>query len=231
MLKVGIANSLKHIIELMCDLDEKVELTSKDLSVRIELKSSAMMALNFEDKRTGCQFRKDCPIYVYHNAIARLSPIYNQLAFLEKHPELATPDVCMGFAATMSNVGLMLDEQSLVRTEEQIWEFIPAQYRQDLLVVCGPIGENFVVTVHYVKRVRDAQGVDEESSTLWSPMIPETEFPHRGAIYRVVESVMMKQPMRTQNAVMGELKALQMLLCAIATNLSVEEEDNDEDGV
>lgn len=234
MLREGIANSLKRVIDLMCNLgDEKAPILfdDNDFSARIQLKNSALMTLEFEEKRQGgCSFSTgDFPIYVYHNAIARLTPIYNQLAFLEKHPDLATSDVCMGFATTMSNIGLMLGEQSLIRTEEQIWEFIPEPFRREMLIVCGPIGENFVFTVHFVKLVPEKPAGDEESATLWAAMLPDTEVVHQGSVYRVVRSVVKKKPMRTQTAVMGELKALQMLLCAIATNLAVEEDENEDE--
>ena len=236
MLSPGIAEDLGNIIKSMCNLPEQTitfESPPHGIFVRLHMKPSAMMSFSFtqqKDKAHSIEFSTvEFPIAVYHNAIARLTPIYNQLAFLQKHRNLASADIFMEFAATSSNIGLMLGEQSLIRSEEQIYDLIPEGLRDEIIVVCSPIGENFIFTVHFVKLVRESNPVNEESGTLWMPFVPDTVFPLRGNEYKVIESVLMKTRLKFPGEIIGSLKAFQMLLSSIATNLSVEEDENEEE--
>ena len=235
MLSPGIAEDLGKIISSMYSLQEQtivLEDAPHALLIRLHLKSSAMMSFSFRHQREKdhvIEFSTiDFPIAVYHNAIARLTPIYNQLAFLEKHRHLASAEIFMEFAATASNIGLMLGEQSLIRTEEQIYDLIPEELRDEMVIVCGPIGENFIATVHFVRRLKESRPGDDESATLWTPFVPNAVFPFRGNEYRVIESVLMKAKLKFPGEIIGNLKAFQMLLSSIATNLSVEEDENEE---
>jgi hypothetical protein len=233
MIQEGLAASLESIINLMyATQDETIQLSepTRGLSFTIQVCCGAMMRFAFEYRRDKdrpvCFKTPDFPIFVYHNSIARLTPIYNQLLFLEKHPEHATPDLFTSFAATLSNIGLMLGEQSLIKTENQITELIPAPWQQDFVIVCGPIGDWMLATVHFVKLTRDSS--DVEKVTFWRQFVPDTTFSHLKKEYVATDSVMMRKPWGTQTTVLKQLKALQMLLSAIATNLALDAEDRAE---
>jgi hypothetical protein len=147
--------------------------------------------------------------------------------FLEKHPDKAHPDLFMSFAATLSNIGLMLGDQSLIKTETEISEKLPPNLKDDLVVVCGPIGEFFVTTVHIVKLVREVSH-DPENVTFWRQFVPETTFPHLGKDYVAVDSLTIRHKYKNQTAILARLKALQMLLSAISVNLGVDADEADE---
>jgi hypothetical protein len=235
MIQEGLAASLESIINLMyVTQEETMQLgdSSRGLSFTIQIRCGAMMNFAFEyrkDKDRSVSFTTpDFPIFVYHNSIARLTPIYNQLLFLEKHPEHATSDLFMSFAATLSNIGLMLGEQSLIKTENQISELIPPQWQQDFVIVCGPIGEWMLATVHMVKFSKESPEV--ENVTFWRQFVPDTSFSHLKKEYIATDSVMMRKQWGTQSSVLRQLKALQMLLSAIATNLALDAEDRSDGG-
>jgi hypothetical protein len=235
MIQEGLAASLESIINLMyVTQDETMQLgdQSRGLTFTIQIRCGALMNFTFEyrkDKDHIVSFHtKDFPIFVYHNSIARLTPIYNQLLFLERHPEHATPDLFMSFAATLSNIGLMLGEQSLIKTENQISELIDPQWQQDFVIVCGPIGECMLATVHMVRFVRESTEV--ENVTFWRQFVPETTFTHLKKEFIANDSVMMRKQWVTQLSVLKQLKALQMLLLAIATNLALDAEERAEGG-
>lgn len=234
MLQEGIASQLENIINKMyvTTTDEICfEDPTRNLIVLIKLKPGAMMNFEFAHtvKDKTISFRtEDFPIYVYHNSIARLTPILNQLLFLENHTEYANHSLLMQFAATVSNVSLMLGDQSLIKTENAISELIPQQHRNEFIIVCGPIGEFMVCTVHFVKYLRDT---DERSDgpTFWRPFQIDTVFSHLGKQYTVLDSVSKKTKIKTQSTLIAQLKALQMLLTSISTNLAVEEEENEQE--
>jgi hypothetical protein len=230
MIQEGLAASLESIINLMYSTEEEtIQLNdqSRGLTLTVQVCPGAMMRFSFEYRRDKdrpiCFKTDDFPIFVYHNSIARMTPIYNQLLFLEKHPEHATPDLFTSFAATLSNIGLMLGEQSLIKTENQISELIPAPWQQELVIVCGPIGEWMLATVHFVKVARESSEV--EKVTFWRQFVPDTTFSHLKKEFVATDSVMIRKQWLTQTNVLKQLKALQMLLSAIATNLALDAED------
>lgn len=159
MLKEDIAEPLQAIISSMYNLPNTtitLEEPNREISVKINLKNFSYMNFSYsqhKEKEKG-YFKletKDFPIYAYHNSIARLAPIYDQLVFLGKHPKYANSDIMMSFASTISNVSLMLGEETLIKTENNITEMIPVEHRQDIIIFCGPVGEYFVFTIHFVK--------------------------------------------------------------------------------
>jgi hypothetical protein len=234
MIQAGLAASLESIIKLMYEtsLDDSfvLEDSSRGLLLRVNPKPGALMSLELhvqKDKERIEFKREEFPIFVYHNSIARLTPIYNQLLFLEKHPKTAHPDLFMSFAATLSNIGLMLGEQSLIKTEHQISEMLPASLKDELVIVCGPIGEFFVTTIHIVKLNRETT-LETENVTLWRQFVPDTTFPHRGKEYIALESLTARHKYKTQTSVLAQLKALQMLLSAISVNLGVDADEAEE---
>jgi hypothetical protein len=117
----------------------------------------------------------------------------------------------------------MLGEQSLIKTENQISGLIPEHFRRELVIVCGPIGEFLLTTVHMVRQIGESREV--ENVTFWRQFVPDATFSHLGKEYQAIDSVMMRHKYRNQSVLLTKLKSLQMLLSAIATNLAVEEEE------
>ncbi|OHT03445.1 hypothetical protein TRFO_06689 [Tritrichomonas foetus] len=236
MLQEDIATSLHSIISSMYNPQTEtitLEDATRNITVKINLKNGAMMNFDFtqhkEKDKVFSIKTADFPIYAYHNSIARLAPIYDQLLFLGKHPTFANPDLIMSFAATVSNVTLMLGEQSLIKTENSITDILPQNLKNDVVIICGPISEYFVFTIHFVKPKNTATQLSFECPTFWHQFAPETVFPHLGHEYIVVDSVMLKTKSKTQTKILSELKAFQMLLSSISTNLAVEAEERDEE--
>ena len=236
MFAEGLSKSLEIVINTMQNPSNEIitlEDASKNVSAKIILAPSSMMSLEInlkiKDKDVNIVL-DDFPIYVYHNSIARLAPIYHQLSYLEKHPQHANPDLLMSFAATVSNVVLMLGENSLVKSENFISELLPQNYKNDFLITCAPIGEFFLLTIHFIKCVGDAPRND--GVTHWRQFAPDSKFAHNGKEYIVLDSVLMKQKFKPQTVILSQLRALQLQLTSAATMLSIEaeeEEENDED--
>lgn len=159
MLKEDIAAPLQAIISSMYNLPNQsitLEEPNRGISVTINLKNYSYMNISYtqhkEKEKTNISFEtQDFPVYAYHNSIARLAPIYDQLLFLGKHPKFANSDLMMSFASTISNVSLMLSEETLIKTENNITDRLPSELRQEAVVFCGPVGEYFVFTIHFVK--------------------------------------------------------------------------------
>ena len=188
--------------------------------------------MNFElniNKEKPVNFKtEDFQIVAYHNSIARLLPIYNQLSFLGKSIYQPNPELILSFAAIVSNVSMMLNEQSLIKTEDFISDFIPKQFRNELIIVCGPIGEYFICTVHFVKLIGPSNKTIVESPTYFRQFTQNAQFSHLGNDYCVLDSVLMKLKSKTQTEILNNLKSLQMQLISISTNLSIEEDENEE---
>lgn len=159
MLKEDIAEPLQAIISSMYNLPNtslNFEDPSRGISVTVNLKNYSYMNISFsqhkEKEKGNISFKTDdFPVYAYHNSIARLAPIYDQLVFLGKHPKYANSDLMMSFSATISNVSLMLGEETLIKTENNISDRIPNDLKQEIIIFCGPVGEYFVFTIHFVK--------------------------------------------------------------------------------
>lgn len=159
MLKEDIADPLQKIITMMNNLPAdpiRMEDADRGISVHISFKKSAMISFDLsrnkeKDKSNFAFATKDFPIYSYHSSIARLVPIYDKLLFLGKHPNYANSDLMMSFSATISNVSLMLGEETLIKTENSIADLIPQNLKNELIIFCGPVGEYFVFTIHFVK--------------------------------------------------------------------------------
>lgn len=232
MLQEGFSESLKSIINIMYNTpDQTINFKdqSRNIQVQIHISPGAMMSLEYfqqvKDKTVSFKI-PDFPIYVYHNSIARLTPIYNQLCFLEKHADYANSDLILSFAATVSNVSLMLGEQSLIKTENHITELLPSNLQTEMIIICGPIADDFVLTIHFVKMIRD--GVQRANgATLWKPFTPDSVFSHLGKEFSVIDSFLLKQKFKPQGMVFSQLRALQMNLSAISVNISID--DNDEE--
>ena len=232
MFAEGLSKSLETVINTMQNPSSEfitLEDQTKNVSAKIALGSSSMMNLevNLKIKDKDINFvLDDFPIYVYHNSIARLAPIYHQLSYLEKHPEHANSDLLMSFAATVSNVILMLGENSLVKSENFISELIPPQYKNDLLITCAPIGEFFLLTIHFIKCLGDAPRND--GVTHWRQFAPDSKFSHNGKEYIVIDSVLLKQKFKPQTIILSQLRALQLQLTSAATMLSIEAEEEED---
>ena len=236
MLTEDVASKLSSIISSMYNSPSDpitLEDVSHGITVKIKVNNFAMMNFEFtqrKEKDRIIQFKTgDFPIYAYHNSIARLSPIYDQLLFLGKHPNFANSDLIMSFAATMSNVALMLGEQSLIKSENCITELLPSDVRNDMIIVCGPINDYIVFTIHFVKPKNTEAATSFESPTFWQQFAPDTVIPHLGREYVVVDSVMLKAKNKNQSQILSQLKALQMLLSSISTSLAVEAEERAEE--
>ena len=232
MFTEGLAKNLEIVINTMQNPSNEIislEDQTKNVSCKIILGTSSMMSLEInlkiKDKDINIVL-DDFPIYVYHNSIARLAPIYHQLSYLEKHPQHANPDLLMSFAATISNVILMLGENSLVKSENFISELLPQNYKNDFLITCAPIGEFFLLTIHFIKCVGDAPRSD--GVTHWRQFAPDSKFAHNGKEYVVLDSVLMKQKFKPQIIILSQLRALQLQLTSAATMLSIEAEEEEE---
>lgn len=157
MLKEDIAEPLQAIISSMYNLPNTsitLEEPNRGISVTINFKNYSYMNFTYTQRKEkgNISFKTDdFPVYAYHNSIARLAPIYDQLLFLGKHPEYANSNLMISFASTIGNISLMLSEETLIKTENSISDRIPIDQRQDKVIFCGPVGEYFVFTIHFVK--------------------------------------------------------------------------------
>lgn len=224
---------LNKIIEMMyIDQNETLVFSDseRELSIKANFKNGAMMNFEFQaTKEKSINFKtEDFQIAGYHSSIARLMPIYHQLSYFEKNLYQPNSELILSLAAVVSNVSMMLDEQSLIKTENLITDYIPKQLQNELIIVCGPIGEYIVCTVHFVKLVGRSNKENRENPTYFRQFLPNTVFSHLGNDYCIQDSVSMKLKSKTQSLIMNSLKALKMQLISISTNLSIEEdEEND----
>lgn len=232
MFSEGLAQSLEAVINTMQSPSSELitlEDSTKNITAKISLKSSAMMGLEIilkvKDKETNITL-DDFPIYVYHNSIARLSPIFHQLSYLEKHPEHANQDILMSAAAVISNVILMLGENSLIKSENFISELLPQNMKNEMIITCSPIGDFFLLTIHNVRCIGDAPKND--GVTHWRQFAPDTKFVHNGKEYVVIDSVLLKQKFKPQTTIISQLRAIQMQLTSSATMLSIEAEEEED---
>ncbi|EAY23684.1 hypothetical protein TVAG_120220 [Trichomonas vaginalis G3] len=231
MIQYEIAKSIENVINTMQNPSSELisfEDTSKNISAKISLKSSAMMSLELNMKQKDKEISittDDFPIHIYHNSIARLIPIFHQLTYLEKHPEFCNPDLLMGFAATVANIILMLGENSLIKSENFISDLIPQNLRNYLIIACSPIGDFFLLTIHTVKLVGDAQSVD--GVTHWRQYAPDTKFSHLKKEYSVIDSCLMKSKFKPQVNIIAQLRSIQMQLTSAATMISIDDEEEE----
>lgn len=231
MIPYEIAKSVENVINTMQSPSSEMisfEDQSKGISAKIALKPSAMMSLEasikLKDKEIAIN-TDDFPIYVYHNSIARLIPIYHQLSYLEKHPEFCNPELLMGFAATVANIILMLGENSLIKSENFLSELIPQNFRNDVVITCSPIGDFFLFTVHMVKLIGEAQSQD--GVTHWRQYAPDTRFSHLKKEYTVLDSCLLKSKFKPQINIIAQLRSIQMQLTSAATMISIENEEEE----
>ena len=198
---------------------------NRDIHSKITLKTCSMMSLEInlkiKDKDINLKF-EDFPIYVYHNIIARLTPIYNKLVYIESHQEHSNHILLMNYSSIISNCILMLGDNSLIKTENMISNLIPNQFKNDIIIVCGPIGDFFVLTIHFVKLLGDS--IDNSPSmTLWHQYVPDTKINHLGHEYLILDSCLMKYKYKSQTNLLLQLKSIQMQLSSISTCLSINE--------
>lgn len=207
-----------------------VEDPNKNISAKITLKSNASMnlelSIKIKDKEVPIK-TEDFPIFVYHNSIARLIPVVNQLRYLTKNPQFASPDLIMTLAGTVSNILLMLGENSLIRSEVYISRLLPPQLHNDYIIACSPLGEFFVLTVHNVKLIGETTNKNE-NVTLWRQYAPGTRLIHDKNEYQVIDSCVMKHKYKPQIQLINLIKSLQMQLCSIATMLQIEAEEEED---
>jgi len=232
MIPEDISQSLEGILNVMQNSSSDYILfedTNKGINAKIALKSCAMMnaeiSLKYKEKEHVFKL-DDFPIYTYHNCMARLTPIYHKLAFIEKNPEFGNSDLFSSYASTISNCILMMGENSLIKSENYISEMLPPNLRNEIIIVCAPIGDYFVLTVHFVKLINDNSS-KLSPVTLWHQFSPESRISHYRKEFQIVESFMLKSKFKPQSTLLVQMRSLQMQLSSLSTLLSIEEQEID----
>lgn len=214
---IKICDLLERLIRAMTTLiDETIDFNINGIEAQLLIKKNSTFSLKLNSKiksKDETITLESIPFYSYHNAVANLVPYLKQLKCMENscsnENKQATIDTYIGFASMLRHVEQLFGEDTLVRSECFITELLPQNLKNNVIIVCSPINNYMVLTIHYIKLIQKSVNQTPQISSLWRTLPVNHVISYNGNDYKVTMSMSQLQEFAHQEGIMKLIKIIQ----------------------